>query len=208
MRHIYAKVAILLLISTTALQAQKFRFGIHTTPTFNWINSNQSDAETGLSVKFSYGLIAEYAFAENYSFLSGIDIMRRGGKLTVNDTVGDYSAGFVQLPIALKLRTREFGYITYFAKFGGTIAVETGETVEFEPNRNATSELDNYINPVSSTFLFGAGLEYSLGSSSAVVVGIDYHRSLFDNLIDDDPRLSTKNTYRFDYVNLTIGFLF
>jgi hypothetical protein len=207
-KHIYAKVAILLLMSTTALQAQKFRFGIHTTPTFNWINNNQPNAEAGLSVKFSYGLIAEYAFAENYSLSTGVDIMRRGGKLTVNDTVGNYSAGFVQLPIALKLRTREFGYMTYFARFGGAIGVETGETSEFEPNRLPSSELDSYINPLTASFLFGAGAEYSLGSSSAIVVGIDYHRSLFDNLVDDNPGLQDKYNYRFDYLNLTIGFLF
>ncbi len=208
LKYSYAKVVFLLLMSTAVAHAQKFRLGVHATPTFNWVNSSQPDTESGLKVKFAYGLLAEYQFAENYSLLSGIDIMRRGGEFKARDTVGDYSSGFVQLPIALKLRTREFGYLTYFAKFGGAIGFETGERSAFDPDIPEARQLESYVNPFGLTFIFGAGAEYSLGSRSALLLGIDYNRSLFDNLIDNDSRLEEEYTYRFDYVNLTIGFLF
>lgn len=208
MKNTYAKIVILLLITCSSVQAQNFRFGVHFTPTFNWINSDQPNTDNNVSLKYAFGLIGEYAFAENYSILSGIDIIRRGGEFRASDTTGDYSAGFVQIPIALKLRTREFGYFTYFAKFGASIGVKTGEDVEFAPNRSAGAGLDKYVNRLNSNFVFGAGAEYSLGDRSAIVVGIDYNRSLFDNLIDSDRRLSENNSYRFDYINLTLGFLF
>ncbi len=208
MKNTYAKIVILLLISCASLQAQNFRFGVHFSPTLNWINSDQPNTDNNVSLKYGFGLIGEYAFAENYSILSGIDIIRRGGDFRVSDTTGSYSAGFVQIPIALKLRTREFGYLTYFAKFGGAVGIKTGEDVEFQPIRPNGSGLDKYVNSLTTNFVFGAGAEYSLGARSAIVVGIDYNRSLFDNLIDSDIRLSDKNNYRFDYINLTLGFLF
>jgi hypothetical protein len=209
MKNNIAKVTILLLIGSLGLQAQKFKLGVHFSPTFNWISTTQSNTDNNLSLKYSFGLIGEYAFATNYSLLSGIDINRRGGSLAAGGRTGDYSAGFIQVPIALKLRTREFGYLTYFAKFGGSLGVKTGESVSFDPALTASDvSLDKYVSSLNGNFVFGFGTEYSLGGQSAILVGIDYNRSLFDNLIDDDPRLSKNATYRFDYINLTLGFLF
>src|SRR5690606_10017428 len=121
---------------------------------------------------------AEYAFADKYSLATGLTISQLGGKLEVMDTLGDYSAGFVQIPILLKMRTREFGYFTYFAEFGGLVGVETGERIDLSPSRDVAKDLDSYVNPINANFRISVGAEYSLGGSTALFTALSYNRSL------------------------------
>lgn len=208
------RVKILLFIGILSLGSNglagqnNFRFGIHLTPNISYVSTNQEAAATGAKILFGYGGIFEYRFADNYSLSSGFEIINRGGTLTADDVTGSYSTGYLQIPLAIKMRTREFGYFTYFGEFGLVPSFKTADKVEFEPELPDGERLDSYVNAFNTIFRFGLGTEYDLGGSSAIVLGLNYNRSLFDNLKADDPRLSTKYTYRFDYVALTMGFLF
>jgi hypothetical protein len=106
------------------------------------------------------------------------------------------------------MRTRQFGYLTYFADFGGAIAFETSERVDFSPSLLPAYELDSYGNFFNATFRIGLGAEYDLGGSTAIIAGLHYHRSLIDNLKAGAPGLNKESNYRFDYVALTLGILF
>lgn len=224
MRKISAKVLILILTSSFALSAQNnsertpFRFGINASPNFAYVASSDPTANTTTQLKFGFGLITEFNFAENYSFSTGIDYYFRGGEITVaeqdyetvNDTnysgniKADYSSGFIQIPIMLKMRTRPFGYYTFFADFGGSLNLSTDEQAEFEPSLKS----DNYLTFAGVMFSIGLGTEYDLGGSTALLAGIYYNRSLFDNLTKDAPGNRSAYSYRFDYVNLKLGVLF
>ncbi len=184
------------------------RLGVHATPSINYISTSEPDVETNLAVKFGFGLMADYYFAEHYALSTGVDILSSGGTMEFNDTSRSYHAGYVQIPIALKMSTREFGYFTYFARFGGGLLIKTNETIDFEPDIPAGQELDSYINPLGLTFKFGGGAEYSFGGSTSLVAEIAYHRNLVDNLNDDDPALRSSRSYRFDYVAISLGILF
>lgn len=199
----------LLSLGFNGLFAQsKFRFGIHVTPTISYVSTNQESAATGAKILFGYGGIFEYRFAQNYSLASGFEIINRGGTLTADSATGSYRTGYLQFPLAIKMRTREFGYFTYFGEFGLVPSFKTADNAEFEPSLPEAERLDSYVNFFNTIFRFGLGTEYDLGGSSAIVFGVNYNRSLFDNLKADDPRLSSKYTYRFDYLAFTVGFLF
>lgn len=208
------RVKILLLIGLLSLGfsglfgQNNIRFGIHLTPNISYVSTNQEDAATGAKILFAYGGIFEYRFADNYSLASGFEIINRGGTLTADGVTGSYRTGYLQIPLALKMRTREFGYFTYYGEFGLVPSVRMTDNVEFEPELPDGERLESYINFFNTIFRFGFGTEYDLGGSSALVLGLNYNRSLFDNLKADDPRLSSKYTYRFDYVALSMGFLF
>ena len=199
---------ILCVLAVTKINAQNLRLGVHATPSINYISTSQPDVETNLAVKFGFGLLADYFFAEHYAISTGVDILSSGGTMDINDTSRKYNAGYVQIPIALKMCTREFGYFTYFARFGGGIMIKTSETIDFEPDIAPGSELDSYVNPLGLTFKFGGGAEYSFGGSASLIAEIAYHRNLVDNLNSDDPSLRSNRSYRFDYVALSIGVLF
>lgn len=187
-----------------------FRFGMHASPNISWINSNDPDVSQSSSLKFGFGLISEYYFAKNYAFSGGIDIVSRGSEMTLEgDTLaGDFKATYIQIPIKLKMRSRQFDYFRGFAEFGGAVAIEVSENADFEPRLPDNLIEPSFVNPINFVFTVGLGAEYDLGGSTSVLAGIYYNRSLVDNLDNDFAELNDKYSYRFDYVNLRLGFLF
>lgn len=235
MKNAVTKVIILFLTTSLGALAQDavssnspLRFGIHVSPNISYIQSDDPEAESASKVKFAFGLMAEYNFAANYSFSTGVDYIFRGGELTLpvakknslgNDIevkrTGVYKAGMVQVPLFLKMRTNEFGYMRYFAEFGGRLGFPVDQTSDFQDNPvgyelTEKESSENYINPIDVMFSIGIGTEYSLGGNTSVVAGLYYNRSLADNLKNTESKLGTADdyNYRFDYVNLKIGILF
>lgn len=209
MKNFKTVLLLLFLLSAVAGRAQTdFAFGVYGAPSVNYVQSQAPGSDGGSKVMFGFGLIAEFAFAEKYAFATGLDIINKGGTLELADTTGTYRANYVQVPLTLKLRTREFGYFTYYATFGGAIAVQTSEDVTFEPNVPVSQRDNDLINPVNGTFIIGLGAEYSLGGSTRLTGGLQYNKSLFDDVRDDHPRYSSNEVYRFDYFSLVVGVLF
>ena len=189
-----------------------FRFGIHASPNISYISTKAEGVESPANVKFGFGLMAIFNFAENYAFSSGINIISRGGELTLpTDTtnyMGNYSSQFLQIPLQLRMSTREFGYSTFFATFGGSIDLKLSEENSFDPK--PSPEADSYVNFFNAMFVIGAGMEYSLGGNTSLIGGIYYNQSLLNNLSKDPAYtlIDKDKVYRFDYVCLQVGILF
>lgn len=198
--------------SATTVRTTNFRFGIHASPNISYISTKADGVETPANVKFGFGLMAIYYFAENYAFSSGINIVSRGGDLNLpTDTLkynGNYSSQFLQIPIQLRMSTREFGYSTFFAAFGGSIDLKLSEENNFEPK--PTPKADSYVNFFNAMFVIGAGMEYSLGGNTSLTAGIFYNQSLLNNLSKDPvyELIDEDKVYRFDYVSVQVGILF
>ncbi len=89
----------------------------------------------GVKLGFNYGLVGDYNFTDNFAFSTGVMVNNFGGKLKFNDSISafkandsiynfskgvviDYKLQYVKIPIALKGKTNEIGYMTYFLKAG------------------------------------------------------------------------------------------
>lgn len=207
MRFLVSLVA-LLLVSNLYGQERKFQLGILGSSQISYINSNQTDVETGGALLFGFGGIAEYHFADRYSFSSGFEFINRGGSLKVQDTTGDYRAQYIQIPLQIKMRTRQFGYNTYFAEMGFAIGFETGEKVEWEPSAPDQAG-ESLVSLFDANFRIGIGVEYDLGGDTRLLGRVQYHRALSNNLLaSEDARLDEQYQYRFDYISLSIGVIF
>ena len=208
MRHYLLLLAASLLLSQgLAQEAAQFRFGIHATPLVSFISTDEENLSTGSKLLFGYGGLAEYQFADNYAFGTGFEIIQRGGTATVNDTTLSYKPTYLQFPLLLKMRTREFGYTTFFAEFGGALGFRLAHNTELNPAPTAGGEPEN-INLFNATFRFGIGAEYSFGGSTSVTAGLHYNRSLIDNPGKNARLIDAGQNHRFDYVALTAGILF
>lgn len=206
--RLYLSVA-LLFIFALQVQAQErnFQLGIMGTSQVSYLNTNQPNANGGSALLFGFGGLAEYSFADRYAFSSGFEYLNRGGSLQLDDTTSTYRAGYIQVPLQIKMRTRQFGYLTYFAEMGFAIGFETGEEVSWDPS--ITNPSGSYISLFDATFRIGMGAEYDLGGQTKLLGRLQYHRALSNNLISDqDVRLDEQYLYRFDYVSLTVGILF
>lgn len=159
----------------------------------------------GSKLGFSYGIVTEFNFQKNYAFVTGLQITYRGGKLSYqyNDNAlnpeFDYNLNlqFIEIPIALKMKTNEFGKIRYFGQFGldpgflinakvdqslvspGT-AVPPYYTVDTEYNE----EFKDYMNSFNLSMIIAAGLEYKISGSTVLFGSIEFNNGFVDILGD------------------------
>jgi len=207
MRLIITGLFVFLIVGLSSGQDRKFQLGVIGSSQISYLNTNQQNASGGSALTFGFGALLEYNFTERYSFNTGFEFVRRGGSLELNDTTARYRANFIQIPIQIKMRTRQFGYNTYFAEMGFALGFETGEEVSWEPERIFKDA--SLISLFDATFRIGLGWEYDLGGGTKTLVRFQYHRALTNNLLsDEDPRLNEQSLYRFDYVSITVGLLF
>ena len=198
-------VIIVLCLFSANINAQKYRFGIYGSPALSYIRSEQQNIDTKSILKFNFGLVGEFRLAGKYYLASGVDILQKGGELTIRDTVGNYSASYIHIPLVLKMKSREFGYTTFFGKFGGGFSFKTSENIKFEPNPN--TGLSSYLNAINIMFTIGGGVEYNLGGSTSLVGELTFNSALLNDF-DKANIYVGNNISRFNYVALAVGVLF
>lgn len=204
-----------LMISANAQNDKFFRFGIHGSPSISWLKSETKAYESnGTRIGFGYGLITEFSLADNYSFCTGLESVYSGGKLRSIDTLGTttnttYRSQYLEIPVSLKMKTNEINYITYFAKFGGGINMRLNSFADYNIKDNKgdvltinDQDIKKDISLFRIAFHIGVGIEYSLGGTTSVLVGLNFNNGLTD--IFKDKELKGKN----NFINLNLGVLF
>ncbi|MCC6599645.1 MAG: outer membrane beta-barrel protein, partial [Crocinitomicaceae bacterium] len=114
-----------------AAQTSKFKIAFRVSPNLSWAKPDDNNIESGKTVfRFGYGVMLDRMFSDNYAFGTGFEICQTGGMLVykgsgkVNnedriwETTRTYNTKYIEIPLTLKLRTNEIGYITYWGQFG------------------------------------------------------------------------------------------
>jgi len=199
-----------------------FQFGVKIQPALAWFRVDAPDElnleSDGLPFGFGYGLITDFKFTDRYAFSTGIEIAYRGGKLkyTYEDILGNsyteqdkLSLQFIEIPLTLKLRTNEIGYMTYFFQVGVApgYAIRTRADITINDKLVEDNEdISSQINEFNLSMIIGAGAEYSLGGSTSLLFGITYNNGFLDLL--DDKNYDGKVTGNSNYIALMLGVLF
>ncbi|TVQ10299.1 MAG: PorT family protein [Bacteroidetes bacterium] len=228
------KIAFILFIAfaftaKTEVRSQNFRLGLKGSPSLAWFKSETDNYDSeGVRLGFSYGLISEFVLAEQYNFATGINITYFGGKLSY--PVGDqndpgvalpmvertYRIQNLEVPLTLKMKTREIGYNTYFAKFGfgGSVNLTAKANDKFYNPANSNTDQVNDIDIKGDTPLFrvsmilGLGMEHSLGGTTALIGGLTFNNG-FTNILKGKDDISGRNRQaRANYLELSIGVIF
>lgn len=216
------------LFFSTISMAQDFRLGLTASPSVAWMNPKSDGfSSEGSRIGFSYGLIAEILFSEQYSLASGLQISYVGGILnypvdetinsgTFNELERTYRLQSIDLPFTLKMRSREMFGIQYFGKIGigmGLILKAEGDD-SFVNTQNNTrvvqSEKDIKDNIAfgRASLIFGGGVEYRIGGNVSLVGGLSFNNG-FTNMLKNNNEVSgERNSARVNYLELTIGILF
>ena len=205
---------------------RKIRFGLMATPNLGWLRPGITDfdkdgAQTRLG--FGYGLMLDYKFSEspNYLFSTGINLTTNGGGLIEayaplnidlkNDT--NYFTGtldrtyrfqYVNIPLLLKMRTNEIGYMSYFGAIGLDLGIRTrsfanddftwkqgGLTLADQKDVPADQKdvnIEDQINLFRLGINLTAGGEFNLSGNTNAYVGIGWHNT-FTNVF----RKTTEN---------------
>jgi hypothetical protein len=203
-------------IITNAQDFQKFKIAARFSPGIAWMKPDSKYiTNEGNVARFGFGISMDIHFTENYAFGTGFEVTRMGGSLSylnsgrydgvdyVMSRTRDYRLQYVEVPLTLKLRTNEIGYITYWGQFGIVpglnINAKGDDNVDFlygktdtgwgETDRVSFSSEDedikNDVNIFRVGLLIGAGIEYSLSGNTALHVGITYNNG-FTDVLDGD----------------------
>ena len=222
------KVAWLLLGLIVALQGisqeKPFRFGFKVAPNIAWIAPDAEGYKNdGSKMGISWGLLADFALAENYFVKTGFSMDYLNGKLQLpyaneSDTGTmnrKYHLRYIEIPLTLKMRTNKFGKTAYFGEIGiGTsFNIRAKSDDEFQPDTGTktTSEKDikDEIALFKESLIVGAGMEYFLDESTSLVFELSFHNGLTNILTDYNTRYpDVKQNGKLNYFQLNIGLIF
>ncbi|HKG08631.1 MAG TPA: porin family protein [Pedobacter sp.] len=220
-------IGLVFLFFAGSLQAQEagngygFRLGLTAHPTVGWVKP-QVGKSNGVSLGFSYGLLADFNFAENYSFSTGLTITTINGKSTevmVSPSPSSefpnppqqsayelkYKLQYIELPLTLKLRTVQIGDIRWYGQFGLSNDFNIGAKQDAEVSGNAGYKdvnVSDYIKFYRAGLIIGAGAEFDLNGKQSITTGLTYNNGFTD--ISTDDQTSIRN----HYVGINFGVFF
>ncbi len=189
-------------------QFNDVRFGLQASPTFSWMSANNNRINSsGTNLGLKLGMLGEFYFRENYAFSTGIGFgFNQGGTLQhewegfywgdsyrqlTTDTLPlpsmtklKYNIQFLEIPLGLKMRTREFGFIRYFLEPAITLGIKT-QAKGTLTGRNLGDEfedinIESEVNALNLAWGITGGIEYSLSETTALVGGIGFQVGFTD----------------------------
>lgn len=204
-------ILIIFAVSSSAIFAQGLKFTVFADPKLSWMSPDLKDVSSeGSKLGVNIGLNVDNYFAKNYAFMTGISIDNTGGKLKYDfeknmDTrsaedsiiptgsVLNYKLQYINIPLGLKFKTNQIGYTTFYTHLGinGGINIKaTGEVDNFELNNENISE---EVKLFTLGYFIGAGVEYSIAGSTAIVIGITYTNGFIDITPDNNNKVTLSN---------------
>ncbi|WP_420458794.1 porin family protein [Neolewinella sp.] len=209
---------------TAAAQINPIQLGIQLSPTFNYLTTDNNLIESdGTKLGLKLGLIAEYYFQDNYSIHTGINFhFGAGGALRYDDqftqvniwseplnevlttqpTPGqltggstyDYNLQFVEIPLGLTLRTREFGYLRYFVQPAFTLGIVASSKGSIERasyiDDNESFKIGSEVNALNLSWGIGGGVEYSISTQTSLIGGLGFQSGFLDLTTDNDTQVT------------------
>lgn len=211
-------------VSTNFTNAQqRIGFGIHADPVISWFSPDINQVKSnGARAGFNFGLTYNKYFAPNYAFSAGIDLLSAGGRLVRSDTTvmtlsgvkttvlpGNsitYKLQYLAFPVGLKLKTNQIGYVRFFSDLGLVPKIVVGRKMDIPSlnisNQNASDELNLF----NLSYHITAGVEYSLGGSTALVFGMDFDNNFLDITKESGNQRSDKVSQKMLSFRLGINF--
>jgi hypothetical protein len=209
----------------TQAQDQEWKIAFHVDPNVSWFKPDHKDIEQkGNKLRFGFGISIDKMFTDNYAIGTGLNLVTTGGELTylrdeyvdilgketrfVSEVTRNYTTKYVEIPLTLKLRTNEIGYITYWGQMGLGLGfnyrAKADDSVKYvkqyvaddpdTPGENEESWVDADLVALElndedisddivifrTSLIAGAGIEYSISGSTSIVAGVIYNNGFGD----------------------------
>ncbi len=219
----FSCVLFLLLIPGFVQAQQRISLGIHADPVIGWFGSDIRETKNdGARPGFNFGLTFNKYFTQNYAFSTGISLLNTGGRLVNTDTVVMeftnfnstvlpekpviYKIQYLAVPIGLKLQTNQIGYITFFTDLGLDPKVVVGGKADINSLNISGEKAINELRIFNMSYHVTAGIEYSLGGTTALVTGLSFENNFLDITKDNGDQLKDKITQKLLSFRLGVNF--
>lgn len=210
---------IVLVIFVPITNSQNFRFSYLLNPQIAWLQGSGNNYESkGSILTINTGIETDFFFSDNYAFTTGLTLNALGGGAFYQDSVYLGSAGnelllppgdimeyrlqYICIPIGLKFKTVEIGYITYWVNTGvsSMFGIKSRGTDEESIFNKADLKEDTGV--LNFNYFIKAGIEYSIGGNTAIIGGVAYNSGLMDVTNRAGEKLTTQA------FSLVVGVLF
>lgn len=211
-------LASLLIMATTQVFSQ-VRLGLTAHPNFGFLKVENGKGN-GVSTGFSYGLMSDFEFAENYSFATGLTVTTINGKATIlnyepfsllsssTTNSAEYDVKFkmqyIEIPLSVKLKTDENDGMKWYGQFGLTADIRIGARQDVKSGNIVYAEDTKATGSTKflrAGMIIGGGMEYRLSGKTSLLTGLTYNNGL-TNIAKNNESI------RNHYVALNIGVFF
>ncbi len=220
------------------------RIGFKFSPNFCWTKINVGNfTNEGAALGLSYGIMADFHFKPEYALSTELLVTSVTTKIQSNDTLYNssitgspvpyaspsfkYNLQYLQIPIMLKMKTKEIGNMKYWVQFGlapgfligSKASTKTSPTLyasgsqSHQPNADANNKFDfagdngkgiylDNVSVIRMPLAIGLGVEYNISGNTSLVAGIRFDNSFVDYLRDENVEA------RSNFLALHIGVFF
>lgn len=190
-------VAAMIAFSTIMVKAQDLRFGIYVSPVISWFNTGISEVRNeGARTGFNFSVTVENYFSSNKAITGGLSIINSSGRLVSDDptlfkfpnftsvvAAGNpviYRIQYLSIPVGIKLKTYEIGFLTYFTDLGlDPKIVIRGRadipSIDIEGEKAMTE-----IKRFNLGYHIIGGVDYSLNGTISVILGLGFENNFLD----------------------------
>ncbi len=205
-------LSVLCIGTISIFSQQKFSGGLYFSPEISWFKPDNKKVQSEKSrLSFGFGLTSDIALTNAFSLNIGLGFFNAGGSLKYLDSIPEikaidttyvkipanyilkYKLQYIELPISIKGKTKEIGYISYFLKFGLSPLLRYKSRADITVDSN--DDIKNEVRAVSFAYHIGTGITYSLkGDTKLLFEGV------FRNGLSDIEKI--KNYSNKDYKNI------
>ena len=125
------------------------------------------------------------------------------GNIRINPgTTVSYNLKYISIPLALKLKTNDIGYFTYYAQLGFNTQINIGSRANSTDESLSRDNVSKEVNLLNLSYFFGGGIEYNVGGQTSLTGGLFYNNGFIDVL--------SNNRYKanINYLTLRLGVIF
>jgi len=194
---------------SSTYQYKPMSFGITFAPNMGWMRYGDTENHTSSpKFGFAYGLLADFAFTENYYFSTGLLVNTLNSEATYPDPASnasgslvsnEYRLQYAEIPISLKLKSTMRYFRSYYGQFGFTGGIRLNAKEQAEGASSRTS-LGNDADLFRLALQIGGGVEWQLDHNMVMMTGLSFNNGFTRAVKQGDPRNS--------YVAFNFGFFF
>jgi len=242
MKKIISVIVIAMISTSMMAQAKKWKIALHVDPNVSWIKPDNNNITAGNNkMNFGFGVAIDKMFTENYAIGTGFNVINCGGQLSYfqgraseagSNTVAfierSYKLKYAEIPITLKLRTNEIGYITYWAQVGIGLGIniksKSDDVIDYKKLdiTTLTDSIQRWVDTGSdvpdvsiedadiaedigifrTSLIVAGGIEYNLSGDASIVAGVNFNNA-FNNILNGNGVENSNKEPVFDKVKNT-----
>lgn len=197
----------LMAASLKAQDGKRTRLAFVLSPQISWLNSDDASVDgNGNLFGYNFGVVMDRFFDTNYAFSTGLMVNTTGGKLKYPgapdiepfnaDYTSTYRLKYIEVPLSLKLITNEFRRSRYYGQFG------LYTQYNIKTNDGDGNSISKEVNFFDMGYQIGGGMEYSVGGSTYLMLGLIYSGGFMDvtDYYIDDKATLNRFTFQFGVI--------